>query len=128
MGSRLRHFGNLVLLLYGFSGLPQVEIFEEERVIFGDEVKAFSNNMGCVESWIAKLWEMTHTAKNIYVDESDKQKALLKLFNVMGTMLVKNSSDQITAEEARDCLASSGEPRNERILMISRRGLSQCDT
>ena len=48
----------LVLLLYGFSDPPQVEIFEEERGIFGDGVKAFSNIMGCVESWIAKLWEI----------------------------------------------------------------------
>ena len=118
----------LVLLLYGFSDPPQVEIFEEEREIFGDGVKAFSNTMGCVESWITKLWEMAHAAKNIYVDESDKQKALLKLFNVMGTMLVKNPSDRITAAEARDYLASSGEPRNERILMISQRGLNYSDT
>lgn len=118
----------LVLLLYGFSDPPQVEIFEEEREIFGDGVKAFSNTMGCVESWIAKLWEMAHAAKNIYVDGSDKQKALLKLFNVMRTMLVKNPSDRITAAEARDYLASSGEPRNERILMISQPGLSYSDT
>ena len=83
--------------------------------------------MGCVESWIAKLWEMAHAAKNIYIDESDKQKVLLKLFNVMGTMLAKNPSDRITAAEACDYLASSGQPRNERIPMISQRGLSYSD-
>lgn len=107
----------LVLLLYGFSDPAQVEIFEEEREIFGG-VKAFSNTMGCVESWITKLWEMAHAAKNIYVDESHKQRALLKLYNVMGTMLVKNPSDRITAVEACDYL-SSGEPRNEHSPMIS---------
>jgi hypothetical protein len=83
--------------------------------------------MDCVESWIAKLWEMAHAAKNIYIDESDKQKVLLKLFNVMGTMLAKNPSDRITAAEACDYLASSGQPRNERIPTISQRGLSYSD-
>jgi len=117
----------LVLLLYGFLDPPQVEIFEEEREIFGDGVKAFSNTMGCVENWIAKLREMAHAAKNICVDESNKQNAFLKLFNVMETMLVKNPSDRITAAEACDYLASSGEPRNERIAMISQQGLNYND-
>ncbi|KAI9857271.1 MAG: hypothetical protein M1813_008309 [Trichoglossum hirsutum] len=91
----------LILLCHGFSRMPEVENFEQERLKSSGEreVRAFSLTMGCVSDRLVRLDAMTENTEH----PSDREKLKTMLAAVRG-MLCLDPAERMTSLLARDKL------------------------